>query len=191
MKLKVDTSSFRKDMQLLERDADVRTRELLERVGEMTVAYLRSYTEERKTPRPVLPDEAAAIRIRIEARFASMLRVEDPKQRQQNRQRVDSIIRSKISTLKRNRAVRAKRPLHPGHWGDVTRRMRDAYGYSVSSISGNRWALVIFNDSPHAYLVENRDGFAVVRGVTAKGGLVEQMLGRAMRELAPEWRKSA
>lgn len=188
LRIKADTSAFRKNMQLLARQHETRTRELLERVGKLTVEFLRGYTNEKKLPKPVLPEEAAAIRIRTEARFAGMLNEPDPKKRAENRRRVDSMIRRQISRLKRNRVVRARGPFHPGHWADRTRKLRDSYGYSVSRVSRG-WALIIYNQAPHAHLVEERDGFYVVRGVTAKGGPVDRALGQALRELAPEWKK--
>src|SRR5690625_1740566 len=78
------------------------------------------------------------------------------------------------------------RPRHPGGWADRTGRLARSYGYEVNRV-GDGIAITILNTDQKASLVEARDGYFVVSGVTEAGGPVDRALREAIAELAPGW----
>ena len=73
-----------------------------------------------------------------------------------------------------------------GHWADNTGNLARAYDYEVSELAG-AITLTLSNHMEYAAALDTKEGYFVLRGVTDKGGPVEQMLIRAVREIAPDW----
>jgi hypothetical protein len=68
-----------------------------------------------------------------------------------------------------------RRRAHPGHWADITHDLEAGYHYKIER-NAEGVTLALLNDSGHAIYVEAMDGFYVLKGVTDKGGPVEQAI---------------
>lgn len=106
-------------------------------------------------------------------------------------ERTVEILRSYDGSLgprppKKGRRRQDHRPRHPGGWSDVTGRLARSYAYQVMRV-GSGVALTILNTDQKATLVEAKDGYFVVSGVTEAGGPVDRALREAIAELAPGW----
>lgn len=79
----------------------------------------------------------------------------------------------------------ADRFAHPGHWADVTGQLVADYRYEV--IKKGRKGLSelhIINDDSGGYgaILEEREGFFVLRGIDERGGLIDQEMRAAIAE---------
>lgn len=88
--------------------------------------------------------------------------------------------------VKKGRKRLDTRPRHPGGWADKSGKLAESYGYEVVAVR-NGVALTILNTDRKATLIEARDGYFVVSGVTEAGGPVDRALREAIAELAPGW----
>jgi len=73
-----------------------------------------------------------------------------------------------------------------GHWADNSGNLARAYDYNVEQ-TPNSITIVFSNSMDYAAALDVKEGFFVLRGVADRGGPVEQMLRRAVQELAPDW----
>jgi hypothetical protein len=124
-----------------------------------------------------------------EIREASIERLEQVARRAG--ERTVEILKSYDFTLeprptKKGRRRMDHRPRHPGGWADKSGRLARSYDYEVAR-TGDGVALTILNTDAKATLVEARDGYFVVSGVTEAGGPVDRALREAIAELAPGW----
>ena len=78
------------------------------------------------------------------------------------------------------------RRAHPGGWADITGNLANAYAYEVQRIPDGA-TLVLSNSMEYSAVLEIRDGYFVLRGVTDPGGPLEQALRRAIPQVAPGW----
>lgn len=140
-------------------------------------------------PSGVVLDTQALEQRLVEIRRQSLEKLEQLLHR--TGQRTVEILRSYDFTLeprptKKGRRRMDHRPRHPGGWADKTGRLARSYGYEVAR-TANGVALTILNTDAKATLVEARDGYFVVSGVTEAGGPVDRALREAVAELAPGW----
>jgi hypothetical protein len=82
------------------------------------------------------------------------------------------------------RAGEAWRRAHPGGWSDVTSNLVNAYGFTVEAQPG-QVRLTFYNTMEYAAMVEARDGFFVLQGITDPGGPVDKALREALRAIVP------
>lgn len=75
---------------------------------------------------------------------------------------------------------------HPGHWADISGVLAGAYRYEVTEAE---FRLALINDDPGGYgaILERRNGFWVLTGVTDPGGPVEKAMRQAIGTIAPDW----
>lgn len=133
---------------------------VLDQVGADVVAYLRSYTNEW---RPAVGSRGTSALSRVRDRKGG---------------RKAHIVRAPGS------GSGGKRRAHPGHWADITGDLMEKYAYKVvREPSGVR--LEITNTSGHAIYVEAMDGFFVLKGITDKGGPLDQRLRAVLPLIAP------
>ena len=85
------------------------------------------------------------------------------------------------------RSSEGPRQAHPGHWADITGNLAGAYDARAILIAGGAM-LILSNSMEYAGILEKRDGFFVLRGVTDPGGPLEQELRAAIARIAPSWR---
>lgn len=83
------------------------------------------------------------------------------------------------------RAGEGSRYAHPGGWADVTGNLANAYAFAVEKGSDSI-SLVLSNSMSYAAILEARDGFFVLSGVTDPGGPVQTSLERALARIAPD-----
>lgn len=83
-----------------------------------------------------------------------------------------------------SRGTSARRRAHPGHWADITHELEESYHWDVVRDSESV-SLVLSNDSGHAVHLEYMDGFYVLKGVTEKGGPVEQAVRLMINRYIP------
>jgi len=78
----------------------------------------------------------------------------------------------------------ANRYAHPGHWADVTGALASQFGYKVDRARGKN-TLTIYNTDREGYgaILEQREGFFVLRGIDQPGGLVDQIMRQVVREV--------
>lgn len=140
--------------------------DLLERifhmVGQETVDYLKSYTDELRPP--VRRGASALSRVQKAVTAANRAA----------RRRLTSV-------------PVGDRPAHPGHWADISHELKNSYGYRVVR-TGESIQLIIFNTSGHALYVEAMDGYFVLKGITDADGPLFHKLRAILAQNAPGWR---
>jgi hypothetical protein len=135
--------------------------DVAEAVGALTIAYLRSLTNEMRPP------------IGAQRRMGLL-----------GLGRGQQGPREAIEYMSRGKG--GPRPAHPGHWADVTGQLALSYSYEVRRTFGGI-ELVLKNNAEYAMALEAHDGYFVLTGVTEPGGPAEQALRRAVAEIAPGW----
>lgn len=79
------------------------------------------------------------------------------------------------------------RPVHPGHWADVSYDLKKKYFTDLRFEDGG-WRLYVGNRSDHAVYVEAMDGYFVVHGVLDPNGPVARSIRKALRVLGVDWK---
>jgi hypothetical protein len=79
-----------------------------------------------------------------------------------------------------------RRAAHPGRWADVTGVMANSYAWQVE-VDSDGGRVILSNSAEYAIYVDAMDGYFVLRGVTDRGGPVEEILRRVIAQVAPEW----
>lgn len=98
-----------------------------------------------------------------------------------------AFLRSKTGdTRPPTRAGQPSRRAHPGGWADVTGNLALAYDFELLE-EPDGWLIHFRNGMEYAAILEARDGFFVLRGVTDPGGPVDRALRIAVARIAPDW----
>lgn len=72
-----------------------------------------------------------------------------------------------------------------GNWADDSGNLARAYAYEIEQ-TPTSISIVFSNAMEYAAALDVKEGFFVLRGVADSGGPVEQMLRRAIAEIAPD-----
>jgi hypothetical protein len=84
------------------------------------------------------------------------------------------------------RAGQPSRRAHPGGWADVSGNLALAYEFEILE-EPDGWLVHFRNGMEYAAILEARDGYFVLRGVTDPGGPVDRALRIAIARIAPDW----